>query len=163
MPAEILAPDQSCVAPMPQLQRAPSPVARFGHAGWILASASSRDVEFVPLHLGEVGTLDPDQARVAIASRRVQITLVVEVRGPGRQLVGANLLDLAWLTVRRLLNEARQSVTGSRPPLGCRLPSSARGRAAGCLRSPIDVRENAEVQLWIFIKDFRSESASGPR
>ena len=153
MPAEILAPDQSCVAPMPQLQRAPSPVARFGHAGWILASASSRDVEFVPLHLGEVGTLDPDQARVAIASRRVQITLVVEVRGPGRQLVGANLLDLAWLTVRRLLNEAPVGHLGHTRHLAVDCPARPVVVRRAVLRSPIDVRENAEVQLWIFIKD----------
>jgi hypothetical protein len=64
-----------------------------------------RNFELVALHLGEVSAFDPDQAGVAVAPRRVQIALVVEVRDSGRQLVGADLLDLARPAVDGLLEQ----------------------------------------------------------
>src|SRR6516225_516250 len=48
---------------------------------------SGRDLELVARHLGQIDTLDPDQARVTLAPRRVQIALVVKIRGSGGELV----------------------------------------------------------------------------
>src|SRR6516165_3627044 len=114
---------------------------------------SGGDLELVARDPGQVGTFDSDQARVALAPRRVQIPLVVEIRGPGGELVGPDLLDLAGLSVRRLLHEAPVGHLGHPGHLAVDRPARAVVMRRAVPRSAIDVGENAEVQVGVLVEN----------
>src|ERR1044071_4251240 len=106
-----------------------------------------------PPDLGHVLALDPDQPRGALAPGRVEVALVVDVRHPRRQRVGAHVPHLAGPVLGGGLHQRPLVHVGLAPSLTVDRPRGAVIVRRALLRSRVRVGEDAEAELGILVQD----------
>src|SRR6059036_1537503 len=106
-----------------------------------------------PAHLVHVRALDADEPRRPLASRRVEIALVVDVRHARLERVARDETHLAGLVLGGGLDERPVAHHGLPPGLTVDRPGRAvvvRVTLPGAL---VDVGENAEAELRVLVED----------
>src|ERR1044071_8239795 len=126
--------------------RAPS-----GKSGSVPDFGSDR-FEAKPLDAVHVRAFEADELRRAGAARRVEVALVVEVGGAGRELVGAQRLRLARLVGACRRDERIVGHLGLALRLAVDRPGGAVVVRRRVLRALVLVREDAEAELGVLVK-----------
>src|SRR5438309_6431302 len=117
------------------------------------AGGLCRRFKLVACDLAEIDPLDADKPGLALAPRRVQDALAIDVSHAGLELVAAHLRNFAGLPVCGLLNKPPVGHLGHTGSLAVYRPARSMIMRLAVLRPFINVRKNAEMQIRILIKD----------
>src|SRR6185437_16139104 len=119
---------------------------------WLRDARLSHRLVGQPAHAVHIHAFEADQPGGAVAARRVQHALVVEMRHAGLERVVADVARLARLAVMRAL----QALPVGHQGLALGLTVDRPGRAVvvrlAALRAAVDVRQDAEAELWVLVE-----------
>jgi len=112
-----------------------------------------RRLVFISLHFGKIDAFNADQTRLGFASRRMQISLAIEVCHAGSHFVRSHLCDLPRLSICWLFDKPPIRHLGFTGGLAVDSPARSVIVRSANLGPLIDVAEYAEMKVGILVKN----------